>query len=95
MEAAVWVWTPAVAPSGMAFYSGAAFPQWRGSLFTGAMASARPHLNRLLLRDGRVILEERILLGAVGRVRLVAEGPDGFLYLGTDGGQLLRLRPLA
>ena len=95
MEAAVWVWTPTVAPSGMAFYSGAAFPQWRGSLFTGAMASARPHLNRLGLRDGRVVLEERILLGAVGRVRLVAEGPDGLLYLGTDGGQLLRIRPPA
>jgi glucose/arabinose dehydrogenase len=39
------------------------------------------------------VLEERLLLGALGRVRLVAEGPDGLLYLGTDGGQLLRLRP--
>jgi glucose/arabinose dehydrogenase len=94
MEPAVWVWTPVVAPSGMAFYRGDAFPAWRGSLFTGAMSRARPHLNRLVLRDGQIVLEERLLLGALGRVRLVAEGPDGFLYLGTDGGQLLRLRPV-
>jgi glucose/arabinose dehydrogenase len=93
MEPPAWVWTPVVAPSGMVFYRGDAFPAWRGSLFTGAMSRARPHLNRLVLRDGQIVLEERLLLGALGRVRLVAEGPDGLLYLGTDGGQLLRLRP--
>ena len=51
------------------------------------------HLNRLRVRDGRVAVEERLLNRQVGRVRLVAQDPAGFLYLGTDDGRLLRLQP--
>jgi len=91
MEQPVWVWTPAIAPSGMFVYTGNAFPAWRGSMFIGSMA--QHHLNRLVIQDGRVVVEERLMYGKVGRVRLVAQGPDGFIYIGNDDGQLLRLRP--
>ena len=52
---------------------------------------AQRHLNRLVVQDGRVILEERLLSGSAGRARLVAQGPDGSIYIGNDAGQLLRL----
>lgn len=91
MEQPVWVWTPAIAPSGMFVYTGNAFPPWRGSMFIGSML--QHHLNRLVIQDGHVVLEERLMYGKVGRVRLVAQGPDGFIYIANDDGQLLRLRP--
>ena len=85
----VWVWSDTLAPSGLIVYSGSRHGGWRGTLLLGALAGR--HLNRLVLRDGRVVLEERRLGPDVGRVRLVAEGPDGTVYLGTDDGFLLRL----
>ncbi len=91
MEQPLWVWTPAIAPSGMIVYTGTKFPQWRGSLFIGAMAGH--HLNRLVVQDGRVVVEERLMNRQAGRVRLVAQSPDGFIYIGKDDGQLWRLRP--
>ncbi|HEU4523339.1 MAG TPA: PQQ-dependent sugar dehydrogenase [Thermoanaerobaculia bacterium] len=90
MEQPVWVWTPAIAPSGLIVYTGDQFPSWRGSFFSGAMS--KRHLNRLVLRDGRVVVEERLMSNFAGRVRLVAQGPDGFIYIANDGGELLRLR---
>jgi len=90
MEQPVWVWTPAIAPSGMIVYTGTKFPQWRGSFFIGAMAGH--HLNRLVVQDGRVVVEERLMNRQAGRVRLVAQSPDGFIYIGNDDGQLWRLR---
>lgn len=91
MEQPVWIWTPAIAPSGMIIYSGDKFPAWRGSVFIGSMA--QHHLNRLVIAEGHVVLEERLMYGKASRVRLVAQGPDGFIYIGNDDGQLLRLRP--
>lgn len=93
MEQPVWVWTPAIAPSGMFIYDGDKFPAWRGSFFIGSMA--QHHLSRLVIADGHVVLEERLMYGKFGRIRLVAQGPDGLIYLGNDDGQLLRLRPVA
>jgi glucose/arabinose dehydrogenase len=90
MEQPLWVWTPAIGPSGMIVYTGTKFPQWRGSLFIGAMAGH--HLNRLVVQDGRVVVEERLMNRQAGRVRLVAQSPDGFIYIGNDDGQLWRLR---
>jgi aldose sugar dehydrogenase len=91
MEQPIWVWTPAIAPSGIFIYTGDKFPTWRGSFFIGSMA--QHHLNRLVIADGHVVLEERLLYGKVGRIRLVAQGPDGFIYIANDDGKLLRLRP--
>jgi glucose/arabinose dehydrogenase len=93
MEQPLWVWSKTIAPSGMFIYAGEKFPQWRGSVFTGAMVNG--HLNRLLLRENAVVLEERLLLGKVRRVRLVAQDGQGLIYLGTDAGELLRIVPAA
>ena len=51
------------------------------------------HLNRLVVADGKVVKEERILADRKWRVRNVCQGPDGYLYIGVDGGKVLRLRP--
>lgn len=91
MEQPVWVWTPGIAPSGFMIYTGSKFPQWRGSFFIGAMAGR--HLNRIVVEGGRVVMEERLMNRQAGRVRLVAQSPDGYIYIGNDDGQLLRLRP--
>lgn len=86
-------WTPSIAPSGLALYQGDAFPAWRGDLFAGALKLT--HLARLELEDGEVVAEERLLDDAGMRIRDVRNGPDGYLYLLTDGsnGKLLRLMP--
>jgi len=88
-------WTPSIAPSGMAFYTGDMFPAWRGNLFVGSLKFR--HLVRLELDGERVIAQERLLENAFGRVRDVRQGPDGFLYLlmDEDDGALIRLEPAA
>ena len=92
MEPPLKHWTPSIAPSGMAFYQGAAFPQWQGDLFVGALAGQ--HLVRVRF-DGRKEVAEEKLLEDMARIRDVRVGPDGFLYLLTDApdGVLLRLKP--
>jgi glucose/arabinose dehydrogenase len=90
MEQPLHYYVPSIAPSGMEFYTGNVFPKWRGNLFIGAMALK--HLNRLVLRDNKVVHEERLLLNKKWRVRCVRQGPDGFLYLGIDNGMIIRLR---
>lgn len=86
-------WTPSIAPSGMAFYSGEGFPEWRGDLFVGALVHR--HLQRLRLRGGEVVAQEKLLTDQGWRIRDVRVGPDGCLYLLTDaaGGVLARLEP--
>ena len=75
-------WVPSIAPSGMAFYTGDRFPGWRGNLFVGALRDQM--LVRLTLDGEKVVAEERILKGVLGRIRDVRTGPDGCLYLLTD-----------
>ncbi len=75
-------WSPAIAPSGMAFYFGAALPGWEDSLFIGSLVDT--HLLRLEIESGQVIHQERLLDGTLGRIRDVRLGPDGYLYLLTD-----------
>lgn len=91
MEQPVWVWSMGIAPSGLLFYTGDAFPKWRGNVFVGGMS--RRLLDRLVFHDGRVVLEERLLSRQVGRIRAVAQGPGGIIYLGSDDGTILRLSP--
>jgi glucose/arabinose dehydrogenase len=85
-------WVPSPAPSGLAVYTGSQFPQWRGSLFSGGLASS--DIRRIALdKDGNVQGQDRLDIGA--RVRDVRQGPDGFLYAITDEdrGRLLRIVP--
>ena len=91
----LFVWVPSIAPSGMAFYKGDAFPNWDGDLFVGALAGRL--LVRLEVEGNRIVEEERLLTGLGERIRDVRLGPDGTLYLLTDSadGQLLRIEPVA
>jgi glucose/arabinose dehydrogenase len=93
MEQPLHVWVPSIAPSGMAFYSGNAFPKWQGSLLIGALRAQA--LVRLELNGDRVVSEERLLVGELGRIRDVRVGPDGLVYLLSDSsdGKLWRLEP--
>jgi aldose sugar dehydrogenase len=86
-------WTPSIAPSGMTFYTGDAFPAWRGNLFVGSLKFR--YLARMVLDGTRVVSEERLLEDQFGRVRDVRQGPDGLIYLLSDenDGQLVRLQP--
>lgn len=86
-------WAPSIAPSGMVFYSGRNFPKWKGSLFVGALA--KQLLVRVTLDGEKVVGQERMFEGKLGRIRDVREGPDGNLYLLTDSprGELIRLEP--
>jgi glucose/arabinose dehydrogenase len=89
----VWHWTPSIAPSGMAFYSGKLFPAWDHSLFNGALKFEL--VSRLDLKNNRPVNEER-MFGALGwRIRDVRQGPDDALYLLTDedNGRILRVAP--
>lgn len=87
----LYYWVPSIAPSGLAFYTGDAFPEWRGDLFVGALAGK--HLNRLDLDDsGRIVGEEKLLLDLGERIRDVAQGPDGLLYVITDADEARVLR---
>ena len=89
----IHVYTPSIAPSGMAFLDGEAFPGWQGDLFIGALVLT--HLNRLEIENGRIVGEERLLEDRGWRIRDVRAGPDGLLYLLTDedDGKLIRLEP--
>jgi glucose/arabinose dehydrogenase len=95
MEQPVKYWVPSIAPSGAAFYSGALFPKWNGSLFTGALAGKM--LVRLSLNGNTVTGEERLLQNLHERIRDVRQGPDGALWLLTDNsaGRILRVSPAA
>ena len=92
-EQPVYYWDPVIAPSGMQFYTGDAFPAWRGSLFVGGLASQR--LVRLVIERDRVVGEEHLLAERGKRVRDVRQGPDGALYVVTDesDGELLKITP--
>jgi glucose/arabinose dehydrogenase len=95
MEQPLYYWDPVIAPSGMVFYTGTAFPAWKGSLFIGGLAST--NLVRLTVEGERVVGEERLLTDMQPRERIrdVRQGPDGLLYLLTDNpkGRILKLVP--
>lgn len=94
VQAPRWQWTPSIAPSGMAFYTGDVFPAWRGSLFIGALRGSM--LVRLTLAGDTVVGEERLLHEIGHRLRDVRQGPDGRLYLLDEtAGRILRLEPAA
>lgn len=87
-------WTPSIAASGMAIYAGDAFPNWRHDTFNGALA--HQHIARVRFDDQyRIVEEEKLLHGVIGRIRDIRVGPDGLIYVLTDSGngKLVRLEP--
>ncbi len=93
MEQPVYYWDPVIAPSGMVFHSGRLVPEWQGNVFVGGLGSMK--LVRLQLQDDKVVGEEWLLQDRHQRIRAVKEGPDGALYVVTDGpgAVLLRIAP--
>jgi glucose/arabinose dehydrogenase len=85
----IYYWDPVIAPSGMATYEGDRFEGWSGDLLVGGLQAEA--LVRLTVREGRVVTEEWLPLGA--RVRSVAVARDGAVLVGTDKGEILRLVP--
>jgi glucose/arabinose dehydrogenase len=94
IEPPVHYWVPSIATSGLLFYTGDRFPGWRGNAFVGGLKSKQ--LSRLEMDGNKVVHEEVLLRGVLDqRVRDVAQGPDGLIYLLTDedNGRLLRIEP--
>ena len=90
VEEPAYFWVPDIAPSGMLFYTGDKFPEWKGNLFVGALEGQA--LVRLVLNGDRIVAEERLLIDRKLRVRDIRQGPDGAMYLLSSAG-LLRLTP--
>jgi glucose/arabinose dehydrogenase len=91
MQPPVKVWVRGIAPSGLAYYDGDLFPAWRGSFLIGSLS--RVHLNRTRLVDNQIVVEERIMQGSAGRVRSIAIDGEGAVFLGSDSGTVVQLRP--
>ena len=93
LEQPIYYWDPSIATSGLTFYSGDLFPNWRGNAFVGGLRGQ--HLARLVLKDGKVVGEEKLLVDLEDRIRDVRQGPMGALWLLTDdpNGKLLKLTP--
>ena len=86
-------WVPSIAPCGLTVYSGSLFPEWEGDLFVGALAGQQ--LKHVKIRDGEVVGDEALLTELGVRIRDVRTGPDGALYVLTNGlpGKIIRVLP--
>lgn len=89
MEQPVYYWNPSISPSGMSFYSGNMIPEWKNNLFIGALSGK--HILRLVIKDNKVVGEERLLADQNQRFRSIMQGKDGALYAITDEGRLYRV----
>ena len=87
------VWTPSIGPSGMAFYEGNKFPKWQNSLFVGALVNKE--VRRLTVENQQVTAEETVFAELDARIRDIRVGPDGLLYIVTDGdpGTVIKVHP--
>lgn len=89
LEQPVYYWDPVVSPSGMTFYSGDRIAEWKNNLFIGCLSGM--HIVRLVIKDNRVVGEERLLSDENQRFRDITQGNDGALYAVTDQGRLYRI----
>lgn len=89
MEQPIYYWDPVLSPSGMCFYSGSNIPEWKNNLFICGLNSN--HIARLVIKNNKVIGEERLLAKEDQRFRDITEGKDGSLYAITDEGRLYRI----
>ena len=90
----VYYWIPSIATSSLLFYSGKKFPNWKENIFVSSLKFGQ--LARLVMTDNIVMIEERLINGAFGRIREIKEGPDGLLYILIDdaNGKILKLKPV-
>ena len=98
MESPVHFWVPSIATSGLLFYTGDRFPDWKGNLLAGGLAGQQ--VARLTMSpDGKQIVREETILQGMGRVRDIRQGPDGYVYVAIDDRQegptaVVRLEPV-
>ncbi len=85
-------WSPAIAPSGIIFYTGNQIPQWQGNLFIATLRGE--HIRRLVVSGDKVLEEELIFENFGIRFRTLRTGPDGFLYVSTDDGRIGKITPV-
>ncbi|MFS4415712.1 PQQ-dependent sugar dehydrogenase [Maribacter sp. 2307ULW6-5] len=90
MAQPIYQWTPSIAPSGMAFVTSDKYPGYKGSLLAGSLSFQ--YLERLVLEGNKVVKREK-LLGDLGRVRDVRQGPDGLIYVAVEGKGIYKLVP--
>ena len=92
MEQPVHYWVPSIATCGVTVVNSDKYPGWKGNILVAALA--KQHIARVVLKDNKHIAEEKLLLG-IGRVRQVAESPDGYIYAITEAtGLLVKLLPI-
>lgn len=89
LEQPVYYWDPVVSPSGMTFYNSDRIPEWKNNLFIGSLSGM--HVLRLIIKDNKVVGEERLLADQYQRFRDITQGKDGALYAITDQGRLYRI----
>ena len=89
LEQPVYYWDPVISPSGMTFYSSDAIPEWKNNLFISCLSGQ--HIARLVIKDNKVVGEERLLAKENQRFRDITEGKDGALYAVTENGRLYRI----
>lgn len=92
MEQPIHYWVPSIATSGLTVVTSDKYPGWKGNILVGALA--KQHIARVVLKDNKLVAEEKLLPG-IGRVRQVAESPDGYIYAITEiTGLLVKILPV-
>ncbi|MEO9022889.1 MAG: PQQ-dependent sugar dehydrogenase [Ginsengibacter sp.] len=89
MEQPIYYWDPVISPSGMTFCSSDSIPEWKDNLFVCSLSAQ--HIDRLVIKDNKVVGEERLLADESQRFRDITQGKDGALYAITDQGRLYRI----
>jgi len=96
IEQPLYYWNPSIAPATMMFYTGRKFPKWRNNLFVGGMSGMQ--VARLVMDGEKVVSEEKLLMDRCQRIKVIEQGPDGYIYILTDQmppleNEILRLVP--
>ena len=90
IEKPIYYWIPSIAPSGMTFVTSDKYPDWKGHLLVGSLVFQYLELVKL---KGKEVIERQKIATDIGRVRNVAQGPDGFIYIAVEGKGILKIIP--
>jgi len=90
IEKPIYYWLPSIAPSGMAFVTSDLYPEWKGHLLVGSLKFQYLELVKL---NGETIIGRQKIGTDIGRLRNVAQGPDGYIYIGVEGKGILKIIP--
>lgn len=90
VEIPIYYWVPSIAPCAITFVTGDRYPDWKGHLLVGSLKFK--YLELLKLKENKVVDRQKIATD-VGRVRNVAQGPDGYVYIAVEGKGILKIIP--